>query len=124
MGFRYRHSTPEDGFYEFLYANETNVLKVPEWAKGVIYYQIFPERFANGDSSNDPSGCQEWGTSPNRENYMGGDLSGILKNLEYLNSLGVECLYLNPIFKGDFNHKFATTDYLEIDPSFGTKEIF
>ena len=40
---------PEDGFYEFLYANETNVLKVPEWAKGVIYYQIFPERFANGD---------------------------------------------------------------------------
>ena len=40
---------PEDGFYEFLYANETNVLKVPEWAKGVIYYQIFPERFANGE---------------------------------------------------------------------------
>ena len=115
---------PEDGFYEFLYANETNVLKVPEWAKGVIYYQIFPERFANGDSSNDPSGCQEWGTAPNRENYMGGDLSGILKNLEYLNSLGVECLYLNPIFKGDFNHKYATTDYLEIDPSFGTKETF
>ena len=94
-------------FYEFLYANETNVLKVPEWAKGVIYYQIFPERFANGDSSNDPSGCQEWGTIPNRENYMGGDLSGILKNLEYLNSLGVECLYLNPIFKGDFNHKYS-----------------
>ena len=55
---------------------------------------------------------------------MGGDLSGILKNLEYLNSLGVECLYLNPIFKGDFNHKYATTDYLEIDPSFGTKETF
>ncbi|MFR3401140.1 MAG: alpha-amylase family glycosyl hydrolase [Blautia faecis] len=54
---------------------------------------------------------------------MGGDLSGILKNLEYTNSLGVECLYLNPIFKG-FNHKYATTDYLEIDPSFGTKETF
>ncbi len=56
-------TNPEDGFYEFLYANETNVLKVPEWAKGVIYYQIFPERFADGSSSNDPSGCQEWGTA-------------------------------------------------------------
>ena len=115
---------PRDGFYEFLYANETNVLKIPEWAKGVIYYQIFPERFADGNPSNNPPGCQEWGTAPNRENYMGGDLAGILEKLEYLDSLGVECLYLTPIFKGDFNHKYATTDYLEIDPSFGSKETF
>ena len=115
---------PRDGFYEFLYANETNVLKIPEWPKGVIYYQIFPERFADGNPSNNPPGCQEWGTAPNRENYMGGDLAGILEKLEYLDSLGVECLYLTPIFKGDFNHKYATTDYLEIDPSFGSKETF
>ena len=115
---------PRDGFYEFLYANETNVLKIPEWAKGVIYYQIFPERFADGNPSNNPPECQEWGTAPNRENYMGGDLEGILEKLEYLDSLGVECLYLTPIFKGDYNHKYATTDYLEIDPSFGTKETF
>ena len=115
---------PRDGFYEFLYANETNVLKIPEWAKGVIYYQIFPERFADGNPSNNPPECQKWGTAPNRENYMGGDLAGILEKLEYLDSLGVECLYLTPIFKGDYNHKYATTDYLEIDPSFGTKETF
>ena len=115
---------PRDGFYEFLYANETNVLKIPEWAKGVIYYQIFPERFADGNPSNNPPGCQKWGTAPNRENYMGGDLAGILEKLEYLESLGVECLYLTPILNGDFNHKYATTDYLEIDPSFGSKETF
>lgn len=117
-------SEPGDGFFEFLYANDTNILSVPEWAKGIIYYQIFPERFANGDSTINPTECQKWGTVPNRENYMGGDLEGIIKNLEYLKELGVECLYLNPIFKGDFNHKYATTNYFEIDPSFGTKEKF
>lgn len=115
---------PEDGFFEFLYANETNVLKVPEWSKGQVYYQIFPERFRNGSRENDPEGCMPWGTSPTRENYMGGDLKGILEKMDYIQELGIECVYLNPIFYGDFNHKYATADYFRIDPQFGTEEDF
>lgn len=115
---------PEDGFFEYLYVNNTDVATVPGWAKGVIYYQIFPERFCNGDPENDPEGCRPWGTPPDRENFMGGDLEGIIKKIPYLKELGVECLYLNPIFYGDFNHKYATTDYFEIDPAFGTSETF
>ena len=116
------HTPPCDGYFEFLYANPKDVLESPEWAKGIIYYQIFPERFCDGDITNNPAGYDAWGTLPTRENYMGGDLKGICDKVEYLEKLGVECLYLTPIFKGDFNHKYATTDYFEIDPMFGTKE--
>lgn len=113
---------PEDHFFEMVYANQQNGLNLPEWAKGTIYYQIFPERFCNGDRQNDRAETMAWGTPPSRENYMGGDLRGICEKLDYLQRLGVECLYLTPIFAADFNHKYATTDYFEIDPQFGSKE--
>lgn len=115
---------PEDGFFEYLYANVTDVITTPDWTKGLIYYQIFPERFCNGNVDNDPTDCKSWGTLPDRENYMGGDLEGIISKIPYLEELGIECLYLNPIFFGDFNHKYATTDYYKIDPMFGTSEDF
>ena len=117
-----QEKVPEDGFYEFLYANEKDCLTIPEWSKGQVYYQIFPERFCNGDRENDPEGCVDWGSAPDRDHYMGGDLRGIRSRLDYLEDLDVQCLYLTPIFRGDFNHKYATTDYFEVDPSFGTKE--
>lgn len=113
---------PENGFFEFLYANPNDVIQVPQWAKGQVYYQIFPERFKNGDITNDPPGCVTWGETPTRENYMGGDLRGIIQELDYIKNLGVDCIYLNPIFKADFNHKYATTDYYRVDESFGTNE--
>lgn len=113
---------PTEGYFEYLYANPGDVIQVPEWSKGQVYYQIFPERFRNGDPSNDPKDCVTWGAEPTRENYMGGDLKGILQKLDYIKSLGTDCIYLNPIFQGDFNHKYATTDYYQVDESFGTKE--
>lgn len=113
---------PENGFFEFLYANGTDIIETPQWARGAVFYQIFPERFYNGDLENDPQGCEIWGNKPTRENYMGGDLKGIIKKVPYLKELGVECLYLNPIFEADFNHKYATTDYFKVDPMFGTGE--
>lgn len=119
-----RDKQPVSGFFEYLYANGNDVITTPGWARGIVYYQIFPERFCNGDGSNDPVNSEVWGSPPTRENYMGGDLAGIMKKIPYLKELGVECLYLTPVFEGDFNHKYATTDYFRIDPGFGTNEEF
>ena len=107
------------GSFELLQVNATDVLSVPDWAKGCIFYQIFPERFHKTGPACD--GLDPWDAAPTRENFLGGNLRGILEKLPWLSELGVECLYLNPIFEGDFNHKYATTDYLRIDPAFGTE---
>ncbi len=91
----------------------------PDWIQDAIFYQIFPDRFENGDVRNDPIGVRPWGESPTYENFFGGDLQGILNRLPYLQDLGVTALYLTPIFKGRTNHKYDTSDYLQVDPSFG-----
>ncbi len=95
-----------------------------QWAKESIFYQIFPERFFNGDKSNDPHHTVSWNSSPTRENFFGGDLQGIINKLPYLKELGISALYLNPIFLADTNHKYDTIDYKKIDPAFGTQETF
>ncbi|MBQ6514683.1 MAG: glycoside hydrolase family 13 protein [Clostridia bacterium] len=110
--------TPE-GSFEILQINETDVLRVPAWSRGCIYYQIFPERFAK--SGKVRGLIDAWNAPPTRENFLGGNLRGIIEHLPYLKDLGIECIYLNPIFLGDFNHKYATTDYFKIDPMFGTE---
>ncbi len=91
----------------------------PEWVKDAVFYQIFPDRFANGDPRNDPPGVQPWGAPPTRENFCGGDLQGILDHLDYLDDLGITALYLTPIFRARSNHKYDTCDYLSVDPAFG-----
>ena len=110
--------TPE-GSFEILQINETDVLRVPAWSRGCVYYQIFPERFAKSGQARGP--FEAWSAAPTRENFLGGNLRGIIERLPYLKDLGIECIYLNPIFLGDFNHKYATTDYFKIDPMFGTE---
>lgn len=92
---------------------------IPSWVYDAVFYQIFPERFANGDTANDPPGVEPWGGRPGSGNYFGGDLKGILDNLDYISSLGVNALYLNPIFEARSNHKYNATDYMRIDPAFG-----
>lgn len=114
----HEEQTPE-GSFEILQINETDVLRVPAWSQGCIYYQIFPERFAKSGKVQGP--FDAWDAAPTRENFLGGNLRGIIERLPYLNDLGIECMYLNPIFLGDFNHKYATTDYFKIDPMFGTE---
>ena len=108
-----------EGSFEILQVNDTDLVSVPEWAQGCIYYQIFPERFARGEEGR--GGLEDWNSAPTRENYLGGTLSGIRNKIPYLRELGVECVYLNPVFLADFNHKYATTDYFRIDPLFGTE---
>ena len=97
---------------------------VPDWVKDTVFYQIFPERFANGDPSNDPPKSEPWGGVPKGNNYFGGDLQGIMDRLGHLKRLGVNAIYLNPIFAANSNHKYNTRDYSIIDPAFGTNQLF
>ena len=88
-----------------------------------MFYQIFPERFANGDPSNDPPGAVPWDSMPTRENFFGGDLQGILDHIDYVVDLGVTALYLTPVFTARSNHKYDTCDYLSVDPAFGSTDL-
>src|SRR5690606_33004047 len=84
----------------------------------------FPERFANGDIGNDPNGTLPWGTKPTNDAMLGGDLQGVTQKLGYLAKLGVNALYLNPIFQSPSNHKYNTTDYDKVDEAFGGDAAF
>lgn len=118
----FRAEDEEENFFEFLWPNPTDGYRAPDWAGSQVYYQIFPERFRNGDNRLTPANADSWGTPPDRENFMGGDLRGIIEKMDYLSELGITCLYLTPIFKAPSNHKYDTVDYFDIDPAFGTKE--
>lgn len=96
----------------------------PTWVKDAVFYQIFPERFANGDPSLDPDNVQPWGTPPTLHNFMGGDLKGVLDHLDYLEDLGINAIYFNPLFQATSNHKYNTSDYFKIDPHFGDLNRF
>ncbi len=118
----------------------------PGWLRNAVIYQIFPDRFRNGDTDNDPVQGGDWiygqtvrkhawtddlcdprGSScPNEysNQFYGGDLQGIIDNLDYLQQLGVTTIYLNPIFKAPSNHLYDTQDYLLIDPYFGDLTTF
>jgi len=96
---------------------------LPKWAKGAVIYQIFPERFYNANKSNDPPRTKEWGKLPvTRGSFYGGDLEGIIQKIPYLAELGIDAIYLTPIFKAPSNHKYDVADYFQIDPHFGTLE--
>ncbi|MCD7735779.1 MAG: alpha amylase N-terminal ig-like domain-containing protein [Lachnospiraceae bacterium] len=106
----------------------------PDWAKGAVMYQIFTERFCNGDPSNDVldgeylyigkpvNRVTDWDKLPASDGtreFYGGDLQGIWDKLDYLQELGVEVLYLNPVFVSPSNHKYDTQDYDYVDPHIG-----
>lgn len=89
-----------------------------------IIYQIFPDRFYNGNKGNDPTNVRDWGSSIDSECFMGGDIEGIIQKLDYLSWLGVTAIYLNPIFQSPTNHKYNVTDYYKIDSSLGSLDDF
>lgn len=114
-----------NNYFRMPYFQEVDRFKSPEWVKETVWYQIFPERFANGDQSNDPKGTLPWGSKdPDRQDFFGGDLQGVLDNLDYLEDLGINGLYFCPIFEAGSNHKYDTIDYLKIDPDFGDGALF
>lgn len=106
----------------------------PEWAKGAVMYQIFVDRFCNGDTSNDVlddeyiyigqpvQRVKDWFSYPETmdvRRFYGGDLQGVWDKLDYLQDLGVEVIYFNPLFVSASNHKYDIQDYDHIDPHFG-----
>ena len=99
-------------------------MSIPSWIHDAIFYQIFPDRFANGDPGNDPANVQPWGTPPTRRGFQGGDLRGIMQKMDYLTDLGINAIYLNPIFMAPSTHRYDTYDYLRIDPKLGDLSDF
>lgn len=96
-------------------------LVVPSWAKGAIGYQIFPDSFSR--LSAEEKSFSNWEKTPRQaKDILGGELNGITAHLDYLKDLGVDFLYLNPIFASPSPHKYNTYDYFKIDPQFGTKK--
>lgn len=106
----------------------------PAWAKGAVMYQIYTDRFCNGDPTNDvktreyyyiggySSQVEDWNKYPDSNGvreFYGGDLQGVIDKMDYLEGLGVEVLYFNPLFVSPSNHKYDIQDYDHIDPHFG-----
>ncbi len=140
-------SSRGDAFHITVYARS---FTTPAWLQGAVVYSIFPDRFRNGDPSNDycragsTSGCPTfYGNIPallhptwnepledsratgvfNRD-FFGGDLEGVTEKLDYLKSLGVDAVWLTPIFKARSNHRYDTDDYLQVDPALGGDAAF
>ncbi|WP_209124669.1 glycoside hydrolase family 13 protein [Alkalihalobacillus sp. BA299] len=112
-------------YFCFPFLNKIDVFSPPAWVNETVWYQIFPERFANGDPSINPKGTLPWGSAdPTPKNFFGGDFQGVIDHLDYLEKLGITGLYFTPIFKAYSNHKYDTIDYMEIDPQFGDKVTF
>lgn len=108
--------------------------KTPEWAKGAVMYQIYVDRFYNGDRTNDVETgeyfyigdisvkVEDWNKPPavmGVREFYGGDLQGVMEKLDYLQDLGVDVIYLNPIFISPSNHKYDCQDYDYVDPHYG-----
>lgn len=112
-------------YFCFPFLNKIDVFQAPEWVKDTVWYQIFPERFANGNESLNPPGTLPWDSAdPTPTSFFGGDFAGIMQRLDYLVELGINGIYFTPIFKAPSNHKYDTIDYFEIDPQFGDKQTF
>lgn len=111
--------------FQLPYINLTDVIKPVEWMKRASFYEIFIDRFNRADYlKNDDYINLKWGETPNPKSFAGGDLEGVTAKLGYLQKLGVNALYLTPIFNSISNHKYDISDYFSIDSMFGDKESF
>jgi neopullulanase len=100
----------------------TDFAHAPDWVRDAVFYQIFPDRFAASARVPKPGPLEAWDAPPTFHGYKGGDLLGIVERLDYLTALGVNALYLNPIFSSASNHRYHTYDYYRVDPLLGGDE--
>lgn len=112
------------GFYNFFqypYINEADILQCVPWLKNAVFYQIFVDRFAMGDTQKNTSyiNCK-WGDIPTPKTFAGGDIRGIIQKLDYIKEIGCNAIYLTPIFQSISNHKYDISDYYNVDTQFGS----
>jgi neopullulanase len=98
--------------------------ETPNWVKDAVFYQIFPDRFARSDQVPKPSNLEPWDSPPTIYGFKGGDLLGIAEHLDYLEALGIDAIYFNPIFQSATNHRYHTHDYYQVDPILGGNQAF
>jgi cyclomaltodextrinase len=91
----------------------------PSWVRDAVFYQIFPDRFASSSRVHKPGPLEAWDAPPTVHGFKGGDLRGIAEHIDYLVDLGINAIYLNPIFSSASNHRYHTFDYLAVDPLLG-----
>lgn len=135
-GDHFTHSMPDkwvdgiavDGrsqYYQYPFILRDEIPDVPKWFQEAVVYNIFPDSFANGRRSLDITPKQiPLGQGLISKNRLGGTIRGITQNLDYIHSMGFNCLYLNPIFTAGEYHKYDLLDYYHIDPCLGTDEDF
>ena len=109
------------GEFQYPYIADGDLPSPPAWASGAVLYQVFPDRFDNGDLTNDPPGTLPWGAPPGPHTFFGGDLAGVRRRLPHLADLAVDGLYLNPIFASPSTHRYDTTNYFAVDPALGSE---
>jgi cyclomaltodextrinase len=96
----------------------------PAWVADTVFYQVFPDRFAASDRVAKPGPLEPWDAPPTQAGYKGGDLVGLTDRLDDLVDLGIDGLYLNPIFSATSNHRYNAYDYLAVDPLLGGDAAF
>jgi len=94
----------------------------PAWVRDAVFYQIFPDRFARSLDVRKPSNLEPWDSPPTVHGFKGGDLLGVVEQLDYLQDLGINAIYLNPVFRSTANHRYHTHDYYVVDPILGGNE--
>lgn len=103
-------------------------IQTPDWVKHAVFYQIFPDRFAISQQPRKrllkSASWEAWDDMPTLQGYKGGDLWGVLEQLDYLQNLGINAIYFTPIFQSASNHRYHTHDYYQVDPMLGGNEAF
>lgn len=119
------HVEDRSEYYQLPFNHRENIAIIPEWTKNAVIYNIFPDSFATGERyiSKKPVSAI-WEDNTVTHGLNGGTITGIKDNLNYLQELGITCIYTNPIFVAGEYHKYDLLDYFHIDPCFGTDEDF
>ena len=103
-------------------------IQTPDWVKHAVFYQIFPDRFAKSQQPRkrllQNASWEDWHAMPTLQGYKGGDLWGVMEQLDYLQDLGINAIYFTPIFQSASNHRYHTHDYYQVDPMLGGNPAF
>lgn len=106
--------------FQYAYIGQADVYEESKWLQEAIIYQIFPDRFNRSNLDKDIKNIMPWGGKVGTHSVFGGDINGMTNKVEYLKELGINLIYLTPIFKSSSNHKYNIDDYYQIAPEFGT----